>query len=196
MANGDTVKLSLPANKAKDLAGNDNLESTHTDNSVTYQSTPLPSPSPSSSPTPPQQSSSNSGSESNSNSDSQCHDQAPGKTPPVIYSAIAKNAHSILLSFHPADKPVEKYILQYGTKSGSYPYGSQDLGVNSSDSMTYAVNLLAPNTTYYFRLKAANGCATGDWSNEISATTHPLLGFNQLQTVSLDMTTLDRPLGS
>jgi len=196
MANGDTVKLSLPANKAKDLAGNDNLESTHTDNSVTYQSTPLPSPSPSSSPTPSHQSSSNSGSESNSNSDSQCHDQSPGKTPPVIYSAIAKNAHSILLSFHPADKPVEKYILQYGTKSGSYPYGSQDLGVNSSDSMTYAVNLLAPNTTYYFRLKAANGCATGDWSNEISATTHPLLGFNQLQTVSLDMTTLNSDTSS
>jgi surface protein len=135
--------------------------------------------------------SSNSTSNSDSSSSSGCHDQAPGKTPPAIYSAVTKGAHSILLSFRPADKPVEKYILQYGTKSGSYPYGSQNLGVNSSDSMSYLVNHLSPNTTYYFRIKAANGCATGNWSNEISATTHTLLGFNQLETVSLDITAID-----
>ena len=183
ITNGNIVTVHIPAGVITDLAGNSNLISNSTDNSVTYNPT----------------ASNSSDNNSNSHSDAhspECHDQSPGKTPPVIYSAIAKNAHSILLSFRPADKPVEKYILQYGTKSGSYPYGSQNLGVNSSDSMTYAVNLLVPNTTYYFRLKAANGCATGDWSNEISATTKSLLGFNQLQTVSLDMTTLDSDTSS
>ena len=118
-----------------------------------------------------------------------CKDQAPGKTTPIIYSAVSNNSHSVLLSFNPADEPVEKYVLQYGTKPNSYPHEIKNLGVNSRDIMTYRVNMLSPNTTYYFRIKAVNGCASGGWSNEISVRTNPLLGFNQLDTVSLDITT-------
>ena len=36
MISGETVSLSLPANKVEDLAGNKNKVSTFTDNSVTY----------------------------------------------------------------------------------------------------------------------------------------------------------------
>jgi len=55
--------------------------------------------------------------------------------------------------------------------------------------MKYLVTTLYPNTTYYFRVKAVNGCASGEWSNEISAKTKPLFDLNQLNTVSLDITT-------
>jgi cobalamin biosynthesis Mg chelatase CobN len=33
------------------------------------------------------------------------------------------------------------------------------------------VNSLQPNTKYYFKIRSGNGCATGNWSNEISAQT-------------------------
>ena len=122
-----------------------------------------------------------------------CRDQAPGKTPPLIYSAVSNNSHSVLLSFNPADEPVEKYVLQYGTKPNSYPHEIKNLHINSKDSMKYLVTMLSPNTTYYFRVKAVNGCASGKWSNEISAKTNGLFGFNQLDTVSLEITSSDQP---
>ena len=40
MISGETVSLSLPADSVEDLAGNNNAESTHTNNSVTYDNTP------------------------------------------------------------------------------------------------------------------------------------------------------------
>ena len=118
-----------------------------------------------------------------------CNDQTPGKTPPLIYSAVSNNSHSVLLSFNPADEPVEKYVLQYGTKPNSYPHEIKNLGINSRSNMAYLVNTLSPNTTYYFKIKAVNGCASGKWSNEISVKTKPLFSLNQLDTVSLDITT-------
>jgi hypothetical protein len=42
------------------------------------------------------------------------------------------------------------------------------------------VQSLSPNTTYYFRVRGGNGCATGPWSNEISVKTKGLVAFNQL----------------
>ena len=171
LTDGDTITANIPANALTDLATNGNTASTSDDNSVTYKTT-----TPSSNPT-------------SSKKSKKCRDQAPGKTPPLIYSAVSNNSHSVLLSFSPADEPVEKYVIQYGTKPDSYPHEIKNLGVNSRDTMTYLVNMLSPNTTYYFRIKAVNGCASGKWSNTISAKTKPLLGFNQLDTVSLDITT-------
>lgn len=75
-------------------------------------------------------------------------------------------------------------MLEFGTKSGEYPYGVQDMRVNSRSQMTFLVQSLLPNTTYYFRVRGGNGCATGPWSNEISASTKSLVSFNQLNMTS------------
>jgi LysM repeat protein len=126
-------------------------------------------------------SSSESSNSSSSTSAPSCGDQAPGSKAPWLYGAIAQDSGSVLLYFTEADNPVNKYVLEYGTKSGDYPYGVQDMGVNSRGQMTYLVKSLSPNTTYYFKVRGGNGCATGSWSNEISAKTKGLVSFNQLE---------------
>ena len=126
---------------------------------------------------------------SSSTSTSVCSDQAPGVKPPWLYGAIAQDSESILLYFTEADNPVDKYVLEYGTKSGNYIYGAQDMGVNSRSQMTYLVRSLSPNTIYYFKVRAGNGCATGPWSNEISAKTKDLVSFNQPRTTQSELET-------
>lgn len=127
----------------------------------------------------PSQASSNS-SAITSTSPKDCQDQAPGAKAPWLYGAIAQTSSSALLYFTAADNPVDTYVLTYGTKSGEYKYGVSDLGINSRGQMTYLVQSLSPNTTYYFRVRGGNGCATGNWSNEISVKTKGLVAFNQI----------------
>jgi hypothetical protein len=107
-----------------------------------------------------------------------CNDQSPGAKAPWLYAATAQNGNSILLYFTEADDPVDKYALEFGTSSGDYKYGSDNIG--GKGLRTYLVQSLSPNTTYYFRVRGGNGCATGNWSNELSATTKGLISFNQL----------------
>jgi len=117
-----------------------------------------------------------------------CGDQPPGNKAPWLYGAIAQNTSSVLLYFTETDNPVNKYVLEYGTKSGEYQYGVQDMGVNERNQMTYQVNALSPNTTYYFKVRGQNGCATGTWSNEISAKTKVFIQANDSTLVSSELT--------
>lgn len=125
-----------------------------------------------------------------------CGDQAPGAKAPWLYGAIPQDGSSILLYFTPSDNPVNKYVLKYGTKPGDYPYGVQDMGVNSRGQMTFLVKSLSPNTAYYFRVRGRNGCATGPWSNEISAKTKGLISFNQLEIAQSELETKPTTAGS
>lgn len=117
-------------------------------------------------------------------SNTDCTDQKPGPKAPWLYGAIAKNSNTVSLFFTPADKPVDKYVLTYGTNSGNYIYGVQDLRINSNNQMTFDVQNLKPATVYYFRIRAGNGCATGSWSNEISIKTDNWFTFNKLNFTS------------
>jgi len=114
-----------------------------------------------------------------------CNDQSPGSKAPWLYSAVAQNGNSILLYFTEADDPVNTYALEFGSKSGDYPYGSTNIG--GKGLRTYLVQSLSPNTTYYFRVRGGNGCAPGPWSNELSATTKGIVSFKQLQTTTLEL---------
>lgn len=142
---------------------------------LTYQIGSSPTPTPDSS----------SGSSSNAPTAPSCGNLSPGAKAPWLYGAITQNNSSILLYFTEADDPVDHYALEFGTKSGEYPWGATNIG--GKGSRTYLVQSLQPNTTYYFRVRGGNGCATGGWSNEISATTKGLVTFNQLQTTELDL---------
>lgn len=139
-----------------------------------------PTPTPTATPTSGSSSNSSSSSNGSTTGAPSCSDQAPGNKTPLLYGAIAQSSGSILLYFTEADSPVTKYVLKYGTKSGEYQYGVQDMGVNERNQMTYQVNALSPNTTYYFKIRGQNGCATGNWSNEISSKTKGFVSFNQL----------------
>jgi peptidoglycan/xylan/chitin deacetylase (PgdA/CDA1 family) len=119
-----------------------------------------------------------------SSDDQTCKDEMPGLKAPWLYGAIANTSNSVLLYFTPGDNPIDKYVLEYGTQSGIYKYGVQDLGVNSPEQMTFLVSSLAPYTTYYFRIRSGNGCAVGPWSNEITTRTKNLLATKQLEITS------------
>jgi hypothetical protein len=106
---------------------------------------------------------------SNETSSLNCTQIPPGSKAPLLYEAVPQSSSSVLLYFATADGPLDHYALEYGTKSGQYIWGSTNIG--DRDARTYMVNFLFPNTTFYFRIRAGNGCAPGGWSNEISATT-------------------------
>lgn len=116
---------------------------------------------------------------SSSPSTPSCPDQKPGAKVPWLYSAFAQNSGAILLFFTEASDPVDHYVLEYGTKAGEYPYGSSNIG--GKGSRTFLVQSLSPQTAYFFRVRGGNGCAVGEWSNEISATTKGLVAYNQLE---------------
>ncbi len=98
-------------------------------------------------------------------------DQAPplGKNP-RLYAVLPESSTSLRLYFTDADGPLDRYVLAYGLESNNYIYGSGNIG--GPGTRTYVVNDLQPNTTYYFKLRAGNGCAPGGWSNEMSGTTY------------------------
>ncbi len=102
-----------------------------------------------------------------------CGDFLPGATPPSIYKAVSQNKDSVELFFVPAENPVDHYALEYGTQSGHYIYGLNNFGDKNSTSIL--IQDLTPNTEYYFRIRGGNGCATGPWSNEITAKTQKMM---------------------
>ncbi len=139
-------------------------------------------------PTPTPTTSSGTGSTSGTSNPSApgCGEVAPSSAP-WLYGAIAQNSTSILLYFTDAGDPVNSYALEFGTETGNYQWGATNIG--GKGMRTYLVQSLQPNKTYYFRVRGGNGCATGAWSNELSAKTKGLIGFNQLQTIGFEFET-------
>lgn len=109
-----------------------------------------------------------------------CKDEV-GTRPSWLYSAVAVDFSSIKLQFTEAAEPVEYYSIKYGLSSNNYNESKENIGIKSKSRMEYVVENLAPNTTYYFRIRGNNGCKFGDWSNEIKATTKGKFTFNNLQ---------------
>lgn len=123
-------------------------------------------------------SSNSSSSDSSGSTDTSCKDQSPGSKTPWLYAATSESGTSIRLYFADADDPVSYYALEFGPESGNYPWGATNIGGKGIRS--YLVESLQPNTTYYFKIRAGNGCATGEWGNEISATTKGTFGYRQI----------------
>jgi hypothetical protein len=114
-----------------------------------------------------------------------CENVPPGVKAPWLFGAISEGWDSIRIYFTDGDDPLDHYVLEYGEESGKYIYGSTNIGSRGVGS--YLVKSLKPATTYYFRVRAGNGCATGKWSNEILAKTGPLGFPGQLEVVRLSV---------
>lgn len=95
-----------------------------------------------------------------------CNDTPPSG-PPILVSALP-DANSVTLTWTAAPAPVSYYLIAYGTSPGSYTYGNPNIGGPGATS--YVVGNLSASQTYYFVIRAGNGCAPGPFSAEISAT--------------------------
>ncbi|OGG24140.1 hypothetical protein A3A79_03035 [Candidatus Gottesmanbacteria bacterium RIFCSPLOWO2_01_FULL_43_11b] len=98
--------------------------------------------------------------------DPSCKDSAPTSVP-MLQSAEVTGANQITLTWSEAADPVSYYLVAYGTSSKQYTYGNPSVG--GKGTISYTVGSLAYGTTYYFVVKAGNGCAPGSYSNELSA---------------------------
>lgn len=58
----------------------------------------------------------------------------------------------------------EKYLISYSTSPNAEEH-NVDAVLGSDGVQTYTVNLLKPNSIYYFKIRGQNGCAPGEWSN-------------------------------
>ncbi|MFA6518838.1 MAG: fibronectin type III domain-containing protein [Candidatus Shapirobacteria bacterium] len=132
--------------------------------------TPTPTPIATSTPVPTSKiqdpGSNNSGSVLGVASAPSCNDTAPKGAP--ILSGIIAGVNSATLTWLPAPAPVSYYLIAYGTSPGKYLYGNPNVGGPGTTS--YTVTNLSANTTYYFVVRAGNGCAPGPFSAELSST--------------------------
>ncbi|MFA6184601.1 MAG: fibronectin type III domain-containing protein [Candidatus Shapirobacteria bacterium] len=129
----------------------------------TITPTPTPTPTPTSSPS---TSTSTSSISSTGWAAPACSATKPGGTPIITNTINGDN--SVTLTWSKASNPVTKYLIAYGTSSGSIEYGNPNVG--NADTTSYTIKGLSGGTRYYFKIKAINDCMPGDWSNEVSAT--------------------------
>jgi hypothetical protein len=96
-----------------------------------------------------------------------CHDSKPGSAPRLLSATAGTN--SVTLTWLKASNPVTYYLVAYSTTSGSQQYGNPNVG--GTDTTSYTVRGLSGAVTYYFKVRAGNGCMPGGFSNELSVTT-------------------------
>ncbi|MFA6462803.1 MAG: fibronectin type III domain-containing protein, partial [Candidatus Shapirobacteria bacterium] len=102
----------------------------------------------------------------------------PGGTPIITNTINGDN--SVTLTWSKASNPVTKYLIAYGTSSGSIEFGNPNVG--NADTTSYTIKGLSGGTRYYFKIKAINDCIPGDWSNEVSSI--PIGGTRAVVTVA------------
>jgi hypothetical protein len=105
-------------------------------------------------------SSSNTGS---SNSSTVCVDSAPTNNPNLFQ--INRTGSKAVLYFSPVNDHLTYYYVAYGLSPGSEQYGVSFPAGLSTGVVSYTVNDLNPNATYYFKVRGGSGCAPGGWSN-------------------------------
>jgi len=96
-----------------------------------------------------------------------CNNAKPGSAP-TLFSALG-GINNVTLKWTEAVDPLTYYLITYGAKPGAQTYGNPNVG--GKGTTNYTVSGLSGGITYYFQVRAGNGCAPGDFSNEVSATT-------------------------
>lgn len=100
----------------------------------------------------------------------QCGATKPDHAPDLFQIDSTKN--SATLYFTPVNNAVTNYTVVYGYERGDERFGvSFPFGVYGG-VISYTINHLSPNTRYYFRVRADNGCRQGYWSDTLSARTN------------------------
>lgn len=104
-----------------------------------------------------------------------CNDTAPGNAPEIFQ--ISSTNTTATLHFTPAGEPYSYYMISYGTTPLAEQYGASVSLEKSSGAITFPINALAPNTKYFFKVRAGNGCRPGEWSNTLSIKTNNSISY-------------------
>jgi hypothetical protein len=110
---------------------------------------------------------------SSGSSDSQgftCTNHVPAA--PRIFQ-IAATKEKSTLHFVPSVDQEDSYTISYGLYSDAGMYNTIFNHSDKSGAIPYTINALAGNTTYYFKVRANNGCMAGNWSQVLSIKSPP-----------------------
>jgi hypothetical protein len=157
--------------KAIDEYGTEGSYSTANSGSIAFvvsTVTPTPTPTPATS---------SSTSVTNTSTPPVCSNSSPTSSPQLF--RIDTRATSITLFFNSVNDALS-YVIAYGLTPEANNWGANYDFSAEGGVLQFTINDLSPNTTYYVRLRGGNGCATGPWSETLSAKT--LSGFATLTT--------------
>jgi len=127
--------------------------------------TPGPTPSPTAAPTPAPGKKVGKGS---SPSAPGCSAQKPASAPDLFQ--IDAQTESVTIYFSPVSGNRDHYYVSYSTGENAEEHG---LEFKNDANGVIAVDIrdLQTHTTYFFKVRAGNGCQPGDWSNILSIQT-------------------------
>jgi hypothetical protein len=91
-------------------------------------------------------------------------------TAPDLFQ-IDVNGSQARLYYAPVTGNDADYYISYGLQPNTFIYGTDTGQGNSTGVLSYTVNMLNPNTIYYFEVRGQNGCMPGNWSNVMEVKT-------------------------
>jgi CSLREA domain-containing protein len=97
-----------------------------------------------------------------------CQDEVPTHEPDLFQ--VTSGAENAVVYFAPV-KPASYYHISFGLGNNAEGYGVDYQAPYDNGVIFYQINNLDPKTTYHFKVRAGNGCATGNWSRVLSVKT-------------------------
>jgi nucleoid-associated protein YgaU len=126
--------------------------------------TPTPTPTPGSS----DNSSNNSSGSSGGPQSFTCTNHAPAA--PKIFQIWATQTTATIY-FVPSADQEDSYTISYGLYSDAGMYNVTFNYSDKSGAIPYTINALTAGSPYFFKVRANNGCMSGEWSNTLSLNT-------------------------
>ncbi len=108
-----------------------------------------------------------------------CGRQPPSNAPNLF--RIDTTSSTAKLYFSPVNDHLNHYFISYGFEE-SPRFGTEFPANLSSGIETRTIKSLAPNTTYYFKIRGGNGCASGPWSDWVMTKTKSVSASKTNQT--------------
>ncbi|MFA5024970.1 MAG: fibronectin type III domain-containing protein [Candidatus Shapirobacteria bacterium] len=114
--------------------------------------------------------------------DIRCRDATPFQIPQNLRTISGQNTVTLFW-----DEPTDNftyYLIAYSNNPDAGKYGNPNIGGKGINS--YTINNLSADTIYYFKIRTGNGCASGIFSDIVSAIPNgqvlvnqqPAIGFN------------------
>ncbi len=97
-----------------------------------------------------------------------CTFPAPTVSPNLFEIKVTDTTATVF--FTPIRDNNTGYYISYSTNKSAEEHGAE-VTLGNEGVQNYTINELKFKTTYYFKVRGQNRCATGDWSNILSATT-------------------------